>query len=483
MIKKILNKKYFLIIFIMIIYLIPLLLSNHYYMDDNVRVVTGKPDWGWQGRPLADWLYYALSLSTYHIKDLFPYSLLTGIVILSLYYVKIENFSFNQKKYNLISIIPFLFILINPFFIQNISYRYDSLPMILGLITSISSYLIVKSNIKFRYIYSILLLIASLSLYQPCVNAYLIMMFYSMILLNFQFYKDYFKIIIKQLLIFIIAVVSYDLLIMKLLHYGTSRSTLIGFDNTGLIFEKIIFFFSGLIFQLPSLITIFIIILILVAFYLVVNTAKNKILSIMSFFGMFLSLWGGLLLIKENVDLPREFPVFGLYLCLLSSFILIFPKYRKLFTLLFSIMLILNIIYFYQYMFLYVNQKDYESKIEDNIVMTVKNDEVLKHKIIYINGKPPYKKEITKIIDDNVFLKRMINTSDEWVTRYALYRKGLTHVKLNFKAENLKVKKYICINHKIPYYSNEFYDIYLISNHIELFLKRSNNICSFKSNF
>lgn len=474
-----LNKKYFLITVLFILYVLPLLFSPYYYMDDNVRIVTGKPDWGWQGRPLADWLYYALSFSQTHVKDFFPYSLLVGLLILSLLYKKTESFLVCRHKEKIYTILPFLFIIINPFFIQNLSYRYDSLPMILGLIAGILGYLVLttKLNKMTKITLSMLLIISSLSLYQPCVNAYLVIMFYYTILLNFQNFKSYIKILSKQLLIFITGVLSYNILVLKLLGYGTPRSTLIGIHDIPVVVKKIIFFFHDLFFQLPQMVVILFSFLILSSFYCIMKKAKNKFIAFVSLSGMFLSLWGGLLLIKENVDLPREFPVFGLYCCCLFSFLISMPPYKKLFILLMVILLSINTLYFNYYMYLYQQQKGYESRLENNLVLKIKEDKYLSNLDIYINGKPNYYYEIISLINSDAFAKRMINTSDEWVTRYALYRKGLKNTVLDFKDENITLKNNICFYRIHPYKETKEYDIYIIQEKIEIFLKRTPNLC------
>lgn len=448
-------------------------------MDDNVRVVTGKPDWGWQGRPLADWLYYILSFSHAHIKDLFPYSLLVGLLTLSLLYKKTESFLVCRHKEKIYTILPFLFIIINPFFIQNLSYRYDSLPMILALIAGMLAYFVLITQLSkmIKIALSILLIISSLSLYQPCVNAYLVIMFYYMILSNFQTFKEYTKTLIKQLFIFILGVISYNILVFKILGYGTPRSTLIGIHDISMIVKKIMFFFNDLFFQLPQMIVILFSFLILSSFCCIMKKAKNKFVAFISLAGMFLSLWGGLLLIKENVDLPREFPVFGLYCCCLFSFLISIPPYKKWFTLLMIILLSINTLYFNYYMYLYKQQKAYESRLEDSLVNKIKEDKSLSTLDVGINGKPDYYEGIKYLMKNDFFVKRMINTSDEWVTRYALYRKGLKSTVLDFQDENIMLKKKICFYGVPPYVDTKEYDIYVIRQKIEVFLKRTPKLC------
>lgn len=475
------NKKHFILILLaMFIYILPLLNSPYYYMDDNVRVVTGHPDWGWQGRPVADFVYYILSFSFVKIKDFFPYSLLLGLFFVSFVFKSLFVEFCSEKKVKLAYVLSFLFIIMNPFFMQNLSYRYDSLPMILGLISSIYAFLILRINIHnfIKISYSIVFLIISLSLYQPCVNAFLVMSFYSMILLNYKNHNEYFKELSKKLLIFMVAFVGYDIIVLKLLSYSTSRSTFIGVNEIDCVFLKLKVFFSCLMFQLPSSISILFMGVLLYTFYIMLKDSNNKKLTLISLLGMFLSLWGGLLLIKENMSLPREFPVFGLYFTLHVWYILNKNPGRKIFcSIVIFVLLILNTAYFYHYINMYKTQSLYESNIEDSLVLKINSDKNLSVLPVYINGKPDYEEKIKNTINSSdLFIRKMLLTSDEWISRYALYRKGLKTVNLSFKSGDVMLFNKLMNDKTPPYYKNSFYSIYVVNNKVEVFILREGKL-------
>ena len=65
-----------------VLFVLPLLLANIYYIDDNGRAALGYTNWGPDGRPLADIMIKALFLSA-HISDIFPLPLILGVLIIS----------------------------------------------------------------------------------------------------------------------------------------------------------------------------------------------------------------------------------------------------------------------------------------------------------------------------------------------------------------------------------------------------------------
>src|SRR5690606_25506540 len=113
-----------------VLYIFPLLLANKYYSDDILRYAAGG-GWSMDGRPVATIIMKILSGGE-KIKDLFPYTLIIGALLLALsgYCISYVSELEKNKKYKLSA----LLLLVSPFMIENISYRYDVLTIALSVL-------------------------------------------------------------------------------------------------------------------------------------------------------------------------------------------------------------------------------------------------------------------------------------------------------------------------------------------------------------
>lgn len=213
---KEISVKMFMISFVILnmLYIIPFILSPYLFMDDTVRIVVGNPDWGWQGRPLADFIMYLLSSDNNKIVNLFPFPLLLALVFYfyTIYYI-VEHHLNSIKIYSLFS---FLLILCSPLFVHNLLYKYDSAPMILGVSISLLAFFYQSKNKYMDIFIPILLLIMTLSLYQPCFNIFLTLLVGNYLI---KLKKDINY--IKCFIIYISALVIY--IILSIHNYGIEK--------------------------------------------------------------------------------------------------------------------------------------------------------------------------------------------------------------------------------------------------------------------
>lgn len=135
------NKKYFyLFLGLGILYVLPIILANNYYTDDMARITHGG-GWHHDGRFIATHLARIFSFSS-KITALYPYSLIvaSGVVILSgmivTYVLDLDS------KWTLAP----LFILISPFLLENLAYRFDALYMCLSILLAVIPFLYWKKR-------------------------------------------------------------------------------------------------------------------------------------------------------------------------------------------------------------------------------------------------------------------------------------------------------------------------------------------------
>lgn len=150
-------------------YVLPLLISNIYYIDDILRSVQG---YGWHsdGRILSTHIMQIIT-SGRNSTDLFPYSILLSSIILALmgYCISyITNIEKNQKiKFSAV------LLLISPFMLENLSYRWDSLIMAISISSAIIPFLF-HSKLKF-ILASIIGILITIFTYQASIVIYILM--------------------------------------------------------------------------------------------------------------------------------------------------------------------------------------------------------------------------------------------------------------------------------------------------------------------
>lgn len=168
------TKLFTLLLGLSLLYLLPIIISDRPYIDDLGRSVLGYTWWGLNGRPLADIVMISLSMGS-PILDLSPLPLLIGISVLcftlTAYISKlIPNRPAAEKL-----LVSFC-VIANPFLLECLSYKFDSLTMLLSISVLFVPYtLAIRSSLN--WIASITCVIACLSLYQASIGIFVILAF------------------------------------------------------------------------------------------------------------------------------------------------------------------------------------------------------------------------------------------------------------------------------------------------------------------
>lgn len=156
----------------LLLYVLPIMGSNRYYIDDIGRALDGYTDWGYNGRPLVDILMSALSFG-FPLVDISPLTQIMAIALLGYILSMYASKYFSSRHYLTVGVTVSL-LAMTPFMLENWSYRYDSLPMIMSVALCVFAYCNTKDNI-FSFISSIVLLVSSLSLYQASISSFIIL--------------------------------------------------------------------------------------------------------------------------------------------------------------------------------------------------------------------------------------------------------------------------------------------------------------------
>ena len=174
------DKRFYLYITVAcaIIYVFPIILSNTYYIDDMDRVMYAY-GLRHEGRILYDIVIQTLSFGS-HISDLYPYAQILAASLMAMAgYIIANLFDIEAKsKFKISALVLFT----NPFFVENLSYRLDSLTMSLSIFICILPFIYYKNTIKF-VLASIICTLCSLFLYQQSILCYACMVLLCIIFL------------------------------------------------------------------------------------------------------------------------------------------------------------------------------------------------------------------------------------------------------------------------------------------------------------
>lgn len=222
------KNKYHLFLFVIgMLYVLPIVLANVYYVDDMGRLSLGY-GWDGDGRILSNIITEALSFGN-GIISIFPYSILLSSAIFVIAGSIVAEMLFENKY---IKAISSLFIVTSPFMLENLSYRYDSILMAISVLSSIIPF-IFRFNYKLFFPISIVCLLISFCLYQTSTMAYFSVTLCLLIKQCLNKGKAFdLKLCINCLICFSISYIVYSFLINSL-EINMQRSGFIPFNNEG----------------------------------------------------------------------------------------------------------------------------------------------------------------------------------------------------------------------------------------------------------
>lgn len=165
------NFKFFA--FIYIIYLIgyaALLRADSFYIDDMRRVLDGVAGWENFSRFSSNFLSGIFNTNKL-LTDLSPLSQLVSIVFLSLSSVIMVKI-FNDKL-GYLPLLASAFIGLNPYYLENMSYKYDSIYMAIAVFSTIFPFIFTKRT-NFFVVTSVLSLLLMYTTYQTANSIFII---------------------------------------------------------------------------------------------------------------------------------------------------------------------------------------------------------------------------------------------------------------------------------------------------------------------
>ena len=154
-----------------VLVLFPILRANRYYNDDLKRALIGRAGWDSNGRPLTTLLMKLLQCYDRALVDISPLTQIGAIAILAWVGVLVaRRHAIRSPWMAALAAFP---LGAQPFFLENLSYKFDALSMSLALLLALLPALVLGNDRRGWWL-GVLALFASLNFYQSAINACLV---------------------------------------------------------------------------------------------------------------------------------------------------------------------------------------------------------------------------------------------------------------------------------------------------------------------
>ncbi len=372
---------FFYLFSISFLYIFPILLANRYYIDDLGRGLYGYSRWKLDGRPLANVLMQILNFGK-PLLDLSPITQILSIFVLSISLTFYANKYFKKGSAFSVSVCLFLFVG-SPFLIQNLSYKYDSVTMVLSLVSIILCFSI-KMDSLFRKFLGSLLVVADLSMYQASLGLFFILcvmeIIYNIYENNFHA-KEVFSTLAFRIGQFLLGYLIYVKVILKnsnLDEYSQGHSGTLPFDAKSfyIFITNMKEFLSEIqiaVMSLPKfLIAFYLLVIFLFSFKVVVKSKYNIFASIVSIIAPFLCLiftFIHVCVLHNPVFGPRVLLSFCGFMLFLSF--CVYNSFGK-----FSVYAFMPLVYFFFFLsYSYSNASAAQNRIDTFVASSIAYDE------------------------------------------------------------------------------------------------------------
>ncbi|HIE5388371.1 TPA: glucosyltransferase domain-containing protein [Enterobacter cancerogenus] len=383
-----------------IIYSIPFLLNAELFKDDFYRAASGDPGyWDKDSRPLTTILMKAFNLG-HVITDLSPLSFMVAMACM-VFSAMIISRALSREVPNVISAVCASMIFLNPMFVGNATFSFDSASMGLSIAISIAlAYYF--SNYKYiDFVWKTIALTSVMSLYQPS-SALFVSMTALVVIINFiNKNRISLKEIITNAASFVAGFILYTKVVQGFFppsEYAKRNSQFIDFHN-GFINELTVAFsrnIEPIASSMPDVIKLLVIIsTVITSLFILKISIFNKIaftdrVLLVGSYVLFLLLFSGFsIAVKSDYVMPRVLMSLGLTLSLIF-FISSQVKYLKHLTHIILILFTINAINIaYAFNNAIKHQNRFNSQLLTIISSVIHQNGILFVKNLTVVGWPP----------------------------------------------------------------------------------------------
>ncbi|MCR4907860.1 MAG: glucosyltransferase domain-containing protein [Lachnospiraceae bacterium] len=170
------RKLFFCLLLLLSLYVLPIILADRLYRDDVSRALIGAGGWNKDGRPLTELLLWLLNFGR-PLADLFPLPLLISVLLLAGTFTLYLGSKLEKKELSLSLLFAAFLPAASPFFIPNLSYRYDSVTMTLSLCLPFIAFAVPLEKRLQRFCLDFFVLLCVWCLFQPSASVYFALIF------------------------------------------------------------------------------------------------------------------------------------------------------------------------------------------------------------------------------------------------------------------------------------------------------------------
>jgi len=455
------HKRFWLMLTICLLWAYPVFHANIFHQDDIYRALTGNYDWYGLGRPLAAEFSRVFSASGLVLLDVAPLTqiLATSLLAYSSYLV----YKYFKTNYEVDTLFASLIIFLNPYFLYNLYYRFDSIGMAAGVLFATLAFVTFAKR-KRNILLSSGLIFAALACYQPIANLFIGLVSVELLIqskrVNWRSVSGY---LAQRCFIFIIGYIFYYLTIGLIVSSRTTRTSLVTLDLSGL--QNILinitefFYFSTKILMSPSSAISAVIIIFIGSLYSrkrLAHIIKIIPFVIISLITLVISFSGPLFLLESTLIHYRTLP--SAYI-IFSLLVIFFSLNNKILDKLAIVPLLVSISFSYQLGNTYKNQRDYELNIVRNIVFEVTKVSKTFDQIL-VSGVMPIAPNAKNTLNENVLIRDMVKPAKSWQLDGLLISTGLNDLPFLWGGDKRALeRKYIsqiCADPKIIFDSSAF---------------------------
>lgn len=415
-----------------LIFVLPIIIADYYYIDDLGRSIVGYSGWSSDGRPVADMVMEALGFGL-PLTDISPIPLILSIATLSLSCTLLaKSAGFKSKAAAVISLFP---IIANPFFLSNLSYKFDSLTMSLAVLFSCIPFAFRGLKSLPKVALTTACIVISLCLYQAASNAFVILAV-SFLILDYHKNKSCLQVLIANAASFTIAYTIYLKLIVPLYvvgEYSTGHSEILPLsldslvsiaNNIEMSFTLIKSFmtgYAGIIFTLLFSIAVACVIAVAILTFRKSKSVKGFVIFLIVIASpiiFYACIPGVVLALKNPVLMPRVYIGFGFAIA--SSMSIVYFTLRHYFKPLVVAMAV-PVVFLFSFGATYGNslkaQKEFDAFILSNISSDINRLGLSGKKYIVVDGYMP-KSPVTMLAYRKYPLVEMMTPgylADGWV--------------------------------------------------------------------
>ncbi|RYF29683.1 MAG: hypothetical protein EOO17_00375 [Chloroflexi bacterium] len=409
--KNISNKQAYVIFLVLAcLFVLPIIYANVDYIDDNARRFGGYYEWGSLGRFATEGLMKFLTFSGGTMSDMGIQLQVLAIPVLAFAgFLFTRSLAKLRGKVSIGQILAGAFIVLNPLLLTNLSFRYDSLSMMIAYCLAIYAATIVTDKFDWkRSLLVIGLIVLAAGLYQPMITVFITV---SLVLYLYDYANDNRKDIMKRLMyaatLFFAGCATY-FAIIRLFKFsnigGESRGSIVPFSIDGLeqVYRNLtagydilaLFFRNG---WGKLLLLTFVSVLILSFVLILVKTLRRakwyaSVVAILVPFVMALSIMGPFVLMESTITAQTRTlaAAIGLVvLCATMILCVVQIGYRRLAILL--VVPVVGLLYTLNFGNVYAsalkNQREYDAVVYDEIDDYVLNSpDIQNAKVVYLGG-------------------------------------------------------------------------------------------------